>query len=63
MSQHKYASNVVEKCLEHGNSAERDLLVEEIIGQSDANDTLLVRKTKSIYHNSLLLLASALGKV
>ncbi|XVF26460.1 hypothetical protein REPUB_Repub14bG0018400 [Reevesia pubescens] len=41
MSEHKYASNVVEKCLEYGDSAERELLVEEIIGQSDENDTLL----------------------
>lgn len=44
LSQHKYASNVVEKCLEHGDSAERALLVEEIIGQSEENDNLLVRK-------------------
>ncbi|XP_039016270.1 pumilio homolog 5-like [Hibiscus syriacus] len=41
MSQHKYASNVVEKCLEYGDSAERECLVEEIIGQSDENDSLL----------------------
>lgn len=42
MSQHKYASNVVEKCLEHGDTTERELLIEEIIGQSEENDTLLV---------------------
>lgn len=42
MSQHKYASNVVEKCLEHGDADERDLLIEEIIGQSEENDHLLV---------------------
>jgi pumilio RNA-binding family len=29
MSQHKYASNVVEKCLTHGSGADRDALVEE----------------------------------
>ncbi|KAK1577055.1 hypothetical protein Q3G72_018683 [Acer saccharum] len=34
MSQHKYASNVVEKCLEYCNTAERELLIEEIIGQN-----------------------------
>ncbi|TXG69561.1 hypothetical protein EZV62_004496 [Acer yangbiense] len=33
MSQHKYASNVVEKCLEYCNTAERELLIEEIIGK------------------------------
>lgn len=42
MSQHKYASNVIEKCLEYGNSAEQELLIEEIIGQSEESDHLLV---------------------
>lgn len=42
MSQHKYASNVVEKCLEHGDMTERELIIEEIMGQSEENDTLLV---------------------
>ncbi|CAK9146116.1 unnamed protein product [Ilex paraguariensis] len=41
MSQHKFASNVVEKCLEYGDVAERELLIEEILGQSEANDSLL----------------------
>lgn len=49
MSQHKYASNVVEKCLEHGNAAERDLLIEEILGQSQENDCLLVGQMKNTY--------------
>lgn len=43
MSQHKFASNVIEKCLEYGNSAERDILIEEIVGQTEGNDNLLVR--------------------
>lgn len=42
MSQHKFASNVIEKCLEHGDSAERKLLIEEIVGQTEGNDNLLV---------------------
>lgn len=42
MSQHKYASNVVEKCLEHGDAAERELLIDEILVQSEENDNLLV---------------------
>ncbi|KAJ0006860.1 hypothetical protein Pint_30791 [Pistacia integerrima] len=42
LSQHKYASNVVEKCLEYGDAAERELLIEEIIGQSEENDNLLI---------------------
>ncbi|KAM6562760.1 hypothetical protein CsatB_022758 [Cannabis sativa] len=41
MSMHKYASNVVEKCLEHGNTEERELLIEEILGVSEENDSLL----------------------
>lgn len=42
MSQHKYASNVVEKCLEHGDATERELLIDEILVQSEENDNLLV---------------------
>lgn len=43
MSQHKYASNVVEKCLEYGDSTERERLIEEILAQPDDADNLLVR--------------------
>lgn len=42
LSQHKFASNVVEKCLVHGDAAERDILIEEIVGQTEGNDNLLV---------------------
>lgn len=48
MSQHKYASNVVEKCLEYGDTAERELLIEEILGQSEENDNLLVSQSKNL---------------
>lgn len=50
LSQHKYASNVVEKCLEYGDAAERELLIEEIIGQSEENDNLLVRQIKILIY-------------
>lgn len=43
LSQHKYASNVVEKCLEYGDAAERENLIEEILAQPEENDNLLVR--------------------
>lgn len=43
MSQHKYASNVVEKCLEYGDSTERERLIDEILAQPDDADNLLVR--------------------
>uniref|UniRef100_A0A6N2LN22 PUM-HD domain-containing protein n=1 Tax=Salix viminalis TaxID=40686 RepID=A0A6N2LN22_SALVM len=42
MSQHKYASNVVEKCLKHADAAQRELMIGEIIGQSEENDNLLM---------------------
>lgn len=42
MSQHKFASNVIEKCLEYGNATEKELLIEEIVGQTEGNDNLLV---------------------
>ncbi|GAB2291441.1 hypothetical protein Dimus_025696 [Dionaea muscipula] len=42
MSQHKFASNVVEKCLEYGDAAGRELLIGEIIGKDEGNDNLLI---------------------
>lgn len=42
LSQHKFASNVVEKCLEYGDATERELLVAEIFGHDDQCDNLLV---------------------
>lgn len=41
MSQNKFASNVIEKCFQHGDFAERDLLIREIVQQTEGNDTLL----------------------
>ncbi|KAK4269599.1 hypothetical protein QN277_022736 [Acacia crassicarpa] len=41
LSQHKYASNVVEKCLEHGDATEREALISEIIGQPGEGHNLL----------------------
>lgn len=46
LSQHKFASNVIEKCLEHGGPAERELLINEIIGHNEGNDNLLVGQKK-----------------
>lgn len=42
MSQEKYASNVVEKCLTYGGPDERKLLVNEILGSTDENEPLQV---------------------
>ncbi|WVZ92153.1 hypothetical protein U9M48_038240 [Paspalum notatum var. saurae] len=41
MSQNKFASNVVEKCFQHGDIAERDLLIRQIVEQTEGNDNLL----------------------
>ncbi|KAJ4962183.1 hypothetical protein NE237_022122 [Protea cynaroides] len=41
MSQHKFASNVIEKCLEYGDANERELLIGEVVGQTEGNDNLL----------------------
>ncbi|XP_071724756.1 pumilio homolog 6, chloroplastic-like [Rutidosis leptorrhynchoides] len=41
LSQHKFASNVIEKCLAYGGSAERDIIIREVIGQNDGEDNLL----------------------
>ncbi|XP_010534519.1 PREDICTED: pumilio homolog 3-like [Tarenaya hassleriana] len=40
MSQQKFASNVVEKCLTFGNSAERRTIVKEMLGSIDENEPL-----------------------
>lgn len=42
MSQQKFASNVVEKCLTFGDPSERQLLVTEILGTTDENEPLQV---------------------
>ncbi|EYU25730.1 hypothetical protein ABFS82_10G071800 [Erythranthe guttata] len=42
LSQHKFASNVVEKCLEYSDSTTRGMLLKEIIGHGEKNDNLLV---------------------
>lgn len=42
MSQQKFASNVVEKCLTFGGPEERKLLVNEMLGSTDENEPLQV---------------------
>ncbi|XP_073298594.1 pumilio homolog 5-like [Primulina huaijiensis] len=42
LSQHKFASNVVEKCLEFANVTERDMLIRDIIGNTEKNDNVLL---------------------
>ncbi|XP_044470950.1 pumilio homolog 6, chloroplastic-like isoform X2 [Mangifera indica] len=42
LSQHKFASNVIEKCFEYGGTAERALIIDEIVGQNEGHDNLLI---------------------
>jgi len=42
MSQQKFASNVVEKCLTFGGPDERQILVNEMLGSTDENEPLQV---------------------
>ncbi|XP_011077700.1 pumilio homolog 6, chloroplastic isoform X3 [Sesamum indicum] len=39
---HKFASNVVERCLEYSDSTSRTILIKEIIGHGDNDDNLLI---------------------
>ncbi|KAL6585302.1 hypothetical protein OROMI_004591 [Orobanche minor] len=51
MSQHKYASNVVEKCLELGDAAQRQLLIQEILLQSEEDNDGLLAMMKDQFAN------------
>lgn len=42
MSQQKFASNVIEKCLTFGTPEERQVLVNEMLGSTDENEPLQV---------------------
>ena len=45
MSQQKFASNVVEKCLTLGSPEEHQLLVDEMLGTTNENEPLQVCTT------------------
>ena len=42
MSQQKFASNVIEKCLTFGGPQERKVLIDEMLGSTDENEPLQV---------------------
>lgn len=54
MSQQKFASNVVEKCLTFSGPAERQILVSEMLGTTDENEPLQVFLTLFIYYVLLI---------
>lgn len=51
MSQQKFASNVVEKCLTFGGPSERELLVNEMLGTTDENEPLQVCRVFICFKN------------
>ena len=56
MSQQKFASNVVEKCLTFGSAEERQLLINEMLGSTDENEPLQVCYTVfSLHVNELII--------
>lgn len=53
MSQHKYASNVIEKCLMYGDALEQQSLIREIVGRPQEDTNLLVM-VKDQYANYVI---------
>lgn len=49
MSQQKFASNVIEKCLTFGTPVERQILVNEMLGSTDENEPLQVWAMATIH--------------
>lgn len=39
LSQHKFASNVIEKCVEYAQPSERNLILDEILGGKSGDST------------------------
>lgn len=58
MSQQKFASNVVEKCLTFGGPEKRQLLVNEMLGSTDENEPLQVCGTYIFLFVPLFLIFS-----
>uniref|UniRef100_A0A8C6R9V0 PUM-HD domain-containing protein n=1 Tax=Nannospalax galili TaxID=1026970 RepID=A0A8C6R9V0_NANGA len=54
LSQHKFASNVVEKCVSHASRAERALLIDEVCCQNDGPHSALYTMIKNQYANYML---------
>lgn len=54
MSQQKFASNVIEKCLAFGDTTERRDMVNEMLGATDDNEPLQVRSTSMCIHTHIL---------
>jgi hypothetical protein len=57
LSKHKFASNVVEKCFAHASKADRDALIDEVLGNDGTttvdNNSVLIGMVKG--ENTYLL--------
>jgi pumilio RNA-binding family len=51
LSQHKFASNVVEKCVTHASRAERALLIDEVCSLTEGPHSALYTMMKDQYAN------------
>lgn len=54
MSQQKFASNVVEKCLTFGTLEERQNLVNEMLGTTDENEPLQVSQFSTFLPSGIM---------
>ena len=54
MSQHKFASNVVEKCVQYGTLHDRKWIIEEIFGPAGSDGSALFSMMKDQYANYVI---------
>jgi pumilio RNA-binding family len=55
MSQHKFASNVVEKCVQYGSKAERTFIVNEILGSKTTDKFVIFLNIFNLFFSSFLI--------
>lgn len=60
MSQHKFASNVVEKCVQFGSKTERALIIDEILGTRQSDWCVLFYRIFLLFVFTNLLFSSGL---
>jgi pumilio RNA-binding family len=52
LSRHKFSSNVIEKCCIHGDDADRDVILDDVIGKGD--NSPLVQMVRDQYGNYVI---------
>lgn len=51
MARHKFASNVIEKALQHGGREEREVMIDELIGDQPDGNNQVFKLLKDAYGN------------